>query len=294
MDQEKPFIFQIDSPAVLKEFDAENYCIEYNTSAACDSNLCVIYFSSNEIYYPNTLKSFEYSIIERDKYEWKKNRLSIAGKHVFIRDIRKQWYIGGINSKLDTPSKLAEFLKKETAGYTVYCIGSSAGGFAAILFGSLLQVNRVYAFNSQLNLGVTMKSSNPLVDPILFEKVNDAVSKSYFDLSTFITDGVDYYYFQSCHSKMDVVQYQSISPQAKKHIKIIRFKTSNHGFPFLRINLPYILSFDKNSLDALVNKTFNLIRFSIRLIGIIATIQFVIKAIVDRFQKKRIEANLKR
>lgn len=294
MDQEKPFIFQIDSPAVLKEFDAENYCIEYNTSAACDSNLCVIYFSSNEIYYPNTLKSFEYSIIERDKYEWKKNRLSNAGKHVFIRDIRKQWYIGGINSKLDTPSKLAEFLKKETAGYTVYCIGSSAGGFAAILFGSLLQVNRVYAFNSQLNLGVTMKSSNPLVDPILFEKVNDAVSKSYFDLSTFITDGVDYYYFQSCHSKMDVVQYQSISPQVKKHIKIIRFKTSNHGFPFLRINLPYILSFDKNSLDALVNKTFNLIRFSIRLIGIIATIQFVIKAIVDRFQKKRIEANLKR
>jgi hypothetical protein len=293
MDKEKPFIFQVDSPAVLKAFDTTNYCIEYNSSAACDSNLCVIYFSSNEIYYPNTLKSFEYSIIERDKYEWKRNRLSIAGKHIFIRDIRKQWYIGGINSKLDTPLKLAEFLEKETAGYKVFTIGSSAGGFAAILFGSLLQVDRVYAFNSQLNLGVTMESSNSLVDPILFDKVNDDVLKPYFDLSNFITDSIDYYYFQSCNSKMDVEQYLSIRPLAKKQIKIIRFKTSNHGFPFLRINLPYILAFDKNSLDALVDKTFNLILFSIRLIGFIATIQFVIKAIIDRFQKKRIEAILK-
>ena len=67
-----------------------------------------------------------------------------------------------------------------------------------------------------------------------------------------------------------------------------------HGFPFLRINLPYILAFDKNSLDALVNKTFNLIRFSIRLIGFRVTVQFVVKAIVERFQKKRVEASLKK
>lgn len=293
MDKKEPFIFQIDSPAVLKAFDTNNYCIEYYVGADCDSNLCVIYFSSNEIYYPNTLKSFDYSIIDRDKYEWKKNRFPNAGKHIFVRDIRKQWYIGGINSELDTPLKLAEFLVKETSGYKVYTIGSSAGGFAAILFGSLLSVNRVYAFNSQLNLGVTMQSSNSLVDPILFETGKDEVMKSYFDLSNFINDGIDYYYFQSCHSKMDTVQYQSISSLAKKHIKIIRFKTSNHGFPFLRINLPYILAFDKKSLDALVNKTFHLIGFSIQLIGLSATIKFLIRAIVGRYQKKRIEASLK-
>jgi hypothetical protein len=293
MVKKEPFIFQIDSSAVLKAFGTNNYCIEYNTNVDCDPKLCAIYFSSNEIYYPNTLKSFEYSIIERDKFEWKRNRHPNAGKHIFIRDIRKQWYIGGINSKLNSPLKLVEFLKSETTDYKVYTIGSSAGGFAAILFGSLLKVNRVYAFNSQLNLRVTMASSNSLVDPILFDKVNDAVLKTYFDLSNFITDGVDYYYFQSCHSKMDVVQYESISPLAKKHIKIIRFKTSNHGFPFLRINLPYVLSFDKNSLGALVNKTFNLIPFSIRLIGFVPTVQFVVKAIVDRYHKKRIEASLK-
>lgn len=294
MDKKEPFIFQINSPAVLKSFDSANYFIEYNSGANCDSSLCVIYFSSNEIYYPNTLKSFEYSILERDKYEWKKNKISNAGKHIFIRDIRKQWYIGGISSELDTPLKLANFLKKETMGYKVYTLGSSAGGFAAILFGSLLRVNRVYAFNSQLNLAVTMQSSNSAVDPILFDKFNDNQVKSYFDLSNFITDAVDYYYFQSCHSKMDLVQYKSISSLAKDKIKIIRFKTSNHGFPFLRINLPYILAFDKKSLDALANKTFHLLPFSINLIGFTATIQFVVKALIDRFQKKRIESSLKR
>ncbi|MGQ7945101.1 hypothetical protein [Flavobacterium sp. WC2509] len=294
MDKKEPFIFQIDSPAVLKAFETKNYCIEYNTEEKCDSNLCVIYFSSNEIYYPNTLKSFDYSIIERDKYEWKRNKHPYAGKHIFIRDIRKQWYIGGINSKLDTPLKLTDFLKKETEGFKIYTIGSSAGGFAAILFGSLLKVKRIYAFNSQLNLEVTMQSSSALVDPILFDKVKDNEVKSYFDLSNFITDSVDYYYFQSCYSKMDTDQYNSISSHSKKHLRIIRFKTSNHGFPFLRINLPYILAFDKNSLEDLVGKSFNLIFFSIRLIGFIATIQFLFKALVDRYHKKRIEASLKK
>ena len=293
MDSEKPFIFQIDSPAVQKAFDADNYCIEYTNNADGDANLCVIYFSSNEIYYPNTLRSFEYSILERDKYEWKRNKHPKAGKNIFIRDIRKQWYIGGINSKLNTPTQLVDFLKKETAGYTIYTIGSSAGGYAAILYGSLLAANRVYAFNAQLNLKQTMKSSTAVVDPILFDKVNETLFEPYFDLSNFIADAIDYYYFQSCYSKMDVNQYQSISSVAQKQLKIIRFKTSNHGFPFLRINLPYILAFDKNSLDALANKTFNLVLFSARLIGFRATMQFVLKAIVDRLQKKRIEARLR-
>jgi hypothetical protein len=293
MDTKEPFIFQIDSPVVIKAFDTNNYCIEYNSSDDCDPNLCVIYFSSNEIYYPNTLKSFDYSITERDKYEWKRNKLPKAGKHIFIRDIRKQWYIGGVNSKLDTPLKLIEFLKKETEGFKTYTIGSSAGGFAAILFGSLLKVNRVYAFNSQLNLGVTMQSSSSLVDPILFDKVRNDKWKPYFDLSNFIDERVDYYYFQSCHSKMDLDQYNGISYQSKKYLKIIRFKTSNHGFPFLRINLPLILDFDKKRLETFVNKTFHPISFSIRLIGFTATIRFVIKALADRFNKKRIESNLR-
>ena len=58
-------IFQIDSPTVKEAFKLDNYTIEYaEENDLIESDLCVIYFSSNEIYYPNTIKSFEYSIIK--------------------------------------------------------------------------------------------------------------------------------------------------------------------------------------------------------------------------------------
>lgn len=293
MDKEKQVIFQIDSPAVLKVFAENNYNIEYNNSDHTENDLCVIYFSSNEIYYPNTIKAFDYSIIQRDKYEWKRNKLPKARKHIFIRDIRKQWYIGGINAVLDSPIKLLDFLKTETVGYRIFTVGSSAGGFAAILFGSLLRANRVYAFNAQLNLNITMKSSNFLTNPILFEKKKDAYFNTYFDLSNYLTSDTEYYYFQSCNSQIDIEQYEAISFEAKKKINIIRFRTSNHGFPFLRINLPYILTFDSNELEKFVNKTYHPIIFSLRLIGIKPTATFVIKALRDRYIKKSLEASFK-
>lgn len=294
MVEEKQLIFQIDSPAVLKAFEAENYNIEYlNDTDLVESDLCVLYFSSNEIYYPNTIQAFDYSIIQRDKYEWKRNKFPKAKKHIFIRDIRKQWYLGGINATLDSPIKLLDFLKNETAGYRIITIGSSAGGYAALLFGSLLKCERIYAFNAQLNLNVIVRNSNAITDPILFEKVNDDTWKDYFDLSNFISSATDNYYFQSCHSQMDVEQYQAINERTQKNLKIIRLQTSNHGFPFLRVNLPNVLAFTPNDLGKYVNKTFHPVFFSVRLIGMLPTVTFLLKALKDRYQKKQLEASLK-
>jgi hypothetical protein len=294
MVKESQLIFQIDSPAVIEAFKADNYSIEYTAETAhVEKDLCVLYFSSNEIYYPNTLDSFNYSIIQRDKYEWKRNKFPRANKHIFLRDIHKQWYLSGINTTLDNPQKLLDFLRKETVGYRIITMGSSAGGYGALLFGSLLKCERIYAFNAQLNLKVTMQNSNALTDPILFEKANDVNWTAYYDLSNFISPTIDNFYFQSCHSKMDIEQYEAISIEAKKNLKIIRLQTSNHGFPFLRINLPYVLAFTPKELAQYVNKTFHPILFSIRLIGVIPTIIFILKALKDRYQKKRLEASLK-
>jgi hypothetical protein len=294
MVEEKQLIFQIDSPAVLIAFEAENYNIEYlNDTDLVESDLCVLYFSSNEIYYPNTIQAFDYSIIQRDKYEWKRNKFPKAKKHIFIRDIRKQWYLGGINATLDSPIKLLDFLKNETGGYRIITIGSSAGGYAALLFGSLLKCERIYAFNAQLNLNVILRNSNAITNPILFQKVNDDTWKDYFDLSNFISSATDNYYFQSCHSQMDVEQYQAVNERTRKNLKIIRLQTSNHGFPFLRINLPNVLAFTPNDLGKYVNKTFHPIFFSVRLIGMLPTVTFLLKALKDRYQKKQLEASLK-
>lgn len=287
---DKKIIFQIDSPAVKEAFKLDNFSIEYNDDLEfVEYDLCVIYFSSNEIYYPNTLQSFEHSILTNNKYEWKRNKFPNAKKHIFLRDLHKQWYLSGINNFLNNPYRVLEFLKKETKGYRVITIGSSAGGYAALLFGSMLKCERIYSFNAQMNLKVTMKNSNPLIDPILFEKVTDINYEIFFDLSNFISPTTDNYYFQSIYSKMDLEQLNAISDISQNYLKVIRFKTSNHGFPFLRINLKNVLQFSSNELNQYVNKTIHPLLFSINLISLFPTLFFLTKSLIDRYQKKRKE-----
>lgn len=293
MVEEEQIIFQINSSLVTQAFKGDNYKIEYDSREFGADKICVIYFSSNEIYYPNTSAAFKHSVIEKDRYEWSRNKFQNAKKHIFIRDIRKQWYIGGINTSLNSIPKLFEFLCEQIIGYKVYVIGSSAGGFAAILFGSLLNADRVYAFNAQMNLCVIIKNSNPTIDPLLFENLNNPVNNQYFDLSKFIKEGIQFYYFQSCYSKMDIVQYQSISKEARQNLKAIFFKTSNHGFPFLRNNLPVIFSLENSELEKLVNKKFHLILFSVRSVGFSSTFNFIFKALFDRYKKKKMEASFR-
>ncbi len=282
-------IFQLNSKQIEQAFQMQNYCIEYSKCSDAEDQLCAIYFSSNEIYYPNTSAAFQYSILENDKYEWKKNRLLKASKHIFIRDIHKQWYLSGINSILDNPFKLLDFLKIETQGYVINTIGSSAGGYAALLFGSLLNAHKVFAFNAQFNLFAIMKLSNVNKDPILFEKVNDQTYFKYFDLSNILNNNSLYFYFHSANSQLDIDQLNSITPQAKSLLNIIRFNTANHGFPFLRVNLPAIFSFDQTTLIGLANKKLHPMLFSFKLIGVIPTLKFIIVAFKDRFLKKKLE-----
>jgi hypothetical protein len=288
METESQIIFQINDPIVLQEFDNLNYHIEFNNNEI-KKNICVLYFSSNEIYYPNTLNAFNFSIVKQNRYEWKRNKFPGAYKNIFLRDIRKQWYIGGINSNLDTPQKLYTFLKSETKGFELITIGSSAGGFAAILFGSLLNASRIYAFNAQLNLNIIMKYSNQFVDPILFKNIANNDLNIYYDLSNIHNDFTGYYYFQSCKSKMDIEQFNGITEQFSSKINIIRFNTSNHGFPFLRINIPNILALPEIELKKISNRTYNLFKFSINLIGFGATFRFVFEALIGRAKKKIIE-----
>jgi hypothetical protein len=284
-------IFQIDSSIVKEKFKEDNYTIKYDKeiSEEEENKLCAIYFSSHEIYFPNTYAAFEYSILKRDKYEWMGNKLPNAHKHIFIRDIKKQWYLNGINDKLNHPLKVLEFLRNETKGYRVITIGSSAGGYAALLFGNLLTCERVYAFNASLNLFEKINTSNAIENPILFSKRFDKEMDIYFDLGKILTTKSDNYYFQSCLSMNDVNQFDSLKKENQSNLKIIRFKTSNHGIPFLRINLKNVLTFTASELDSYVNTKVHPLVFSINLIGLISTFNFTLKAVKNKLKKKTLE-----
>ena len=64
-----------------------------------------------------------------------------------------RWYLGGLNGIGKNINHTIKFLKREFSKYDeVLCIGGSAGGYASLLFGSLLKVNKVIAINAQTDL----------------------------------------------------------------------------------------------------------------------------------------------
>ena len=128
-------------------YSLDNYKIIYSTPCDSAPPICAIYFSSSGIYFPNTEEELYKNIVESDKYEWYNHKIKRASKHIFIRDVSKNFYVVGINKKINTIDKIAEFLKIETNGYDVVTVGSSGGAYAAALLGSILGAKEVYSFS---------------------------------------------------------------------------------------------------------------------------------------------------
>jgi len=72
---------------------------------------------------------------------------------IFFIDRKCSWYHKGICSKSDSIKSTVEYIKQLIEPYSeVSMIGVSMGGYAAILFGSLLNVKNVIAFIPQTRL----------------------------------------------------------------------------------------------------------------------------------------------
>lgn len=227
------YVFQVDSQIVREKYDQDpNYLIEYDEEK--DNNICAVYFSSNDIYFPNTEEIFRKRIVEKNFFEWYKCRIDKAHKHIFIRDIFKQWYLKGINKKINTPIRLKEFLEKEINGYQTVMVGSSAGGYAAILYGSWLNANKVIAFNPQFEIYSLLQRSKEIVNPLIF-RLRDTDKKEFYDISKWIHPDVSIFYFYSIGSKWDQEQNDFIGNYSGIHK--IAFTSNHHGIPFLKVAL---------------------------------------------------------
>jgi esterase/lipase len=75
-------------------------------------------------------------------------------------------------------------VKKEISGYkNVIFLGTSSGGYAAILFGSLLNVNSVVAFTPQT------------------VRLDKNIDEKYRDISQYINDSTNYYLYGDLNVK---------------------------------------------------------------------------------------------
>lgn len=276
------YVFQVDSDIVQQVYNEQNnFLIEYDNQG--NKNWCAIYFCSNDIYYPNTEEIFRKRIVEKNFFEWYHSRINMASKHIFVRDVFKQWYLMGINAKINTPEKLTEFLRKETEGYNIVTIGSSAGGYAAILHGSLLSAKYILAFNPQFEIKSLLKKTTEDINPIIF-RFSDTIGK-YFDIIKYMNNTTDIFYFNSSKSKWD--EEQCLYVGDKTNVYNIKFKSSHHGIPFLKVALPVVLNLSIEKLKRLSRVTHSPIWFTYQMVGLLTTAVGFYKQLYSAYKKRK-------
>jgi hypothetical protein len=96
----------------------------------------------------------------------------------FYIDLHGKWYNKGLQGITSSIEETVEYLRNEIKDYKkVYFIGNSSGGYAAILFGSLLNVTAVISFVPQT---------------IIY---NQDADKKYKDIKPYINDTTEYYVY---------------------------------------------------------------------------------------------------
>jgi hypothetical protein len=96
-------------------------------------------------------------------FEFLKTLSNFNVNKIYIKDATNNWYLTGVKGVGSTPQEISEFLAEIISQNKhikkVYTLGISAGGFAAILFGYLLQCNSILSICPQTILSQNMLDS---------------------------------------------------------------------------------------------------------------------------------------
>lgn len=257
---------------IKKAYDGDdNYQV---VSTGNQSGLCYIFFSSNGLYYPDTNEVFEEQILNKNRYEWKwvvKNSKvpEVAERIIYVRDVWKQWYSKGINGTVNTIDKTIELLKQLTEGYRTITVGSSAGGYMAVL--TAVKLNAEYCINFSGQYMISKELGNPYIS--LPELLRDYTG--------------EIFYFVPGHCMADQKAYQSVA--GLKCIRAFIFNDSKHASTMVPGNMSYIIDKSKDELLDLyrrnTNKEINKFLFLVRtvpLIHVFAILIHEIKGFVKR------------
>ena len=196
-------LWDLENEIVKKAYQGENYQV---WNRPVEGKKCLILFSGNGLFYPNTENSFKECIFEKDRYEYqslaKSKNLQCFSRIIFVRDIYKQWYVNGMNATCPDVEKTAAVLREKTEGYQITTAGNSAGGYAAVLFGILLSAKRIYSFSGQFD--ITDKKGNKFID--LYEQ--DETRNCFYDLRPLLRKmDVDTKYITFVRMRMRVIEF---------------------------------------------------------------------------------------
>lgn len=237
--------------ALLKAaYELDNYLI---CETGSRTGRAIIFFSSNGIYYPNNKDTFRaYMAKGNDGFEWfhlaqHRKIQSHFEKIIFVRDVYKQWYVTGINERLNSVDKVLEFLKRETEGLCITTCGGSAGGYGAALFGALLKAECIFANSAQFQL-----LPNPSFGPFIERYACDPSRSRYYDLLPLLKEQPNVFYTFPAQCEDDMIQYKHI--RGLPGIHIMRLRSEVHGATFAGICWPYLLTMENGRREALYQK----------------------------------------
>jgi pimeloyl-ACP methyl ester carboxylesterase len=109
-------------------------------------------------------------------------------KRLFVRDLKQAWYHRGVRRHGSTIPKVAEHLEQLIASHRIdrlVVVGTSAGGYAALIFGSLLGADRVLCFGPQTSLDLNVlgeMDDHRWDDKITALASNDDLDPAWIDL----------------------------------------------------------------------------------------------------------------
>ena len=157
---------------------------------------------------------------------------------LFIRDISDAWYNKGLKYLTNDIDTTVIFLKKLTKDYTdILTLGSSSGGYAALLFGSLLNVKKILAFSPQS----IIPRGYPFNDKINLKGVDN----KYFDLTYWINKKSDIQIFYSEEYKYDMEAAIRLKSFKNIQLKPFKFGNNHNILPFLIKNGIYFEEINK-------------------------------------------------
>ena len=135
------------APLMAGKFAEERFSVISQAAGECDvldrarqqGLALIISFSSSGIL--GVKNDFEFVDFLTEKFP--------SANKLFLRDSQQVWYQNGVRGAGDSIEKVAEFLKDKISDLNpekVICMGICGGGYAALLFGNLIEADHIVTF----------------------------------------------------------------------------------------------------------------------------------------------------
>ncbi len=169
------------------------------------------------------------------RFEFQRMTADLPTKLVLVRDLSQSWYhadLPDIGAGIHAVAQKLQQVKTEAAPRQVICLGNSMGGYAALLFGSMIAADQVIAFSPQTFLTTWLRLRHGdrrwKTQLRATQKVKSAHAEA-FDLKTFLGDQPGYQQAVIYADRADRLDYVHAQHLAQTPRTEIRWREGGHG-----------------------------------------------------------------